>query len=120
MFHAPEEYRIKDGPKKSDARCGNNGAFEIRPLISGRLIYCICSDGMGWEHVSVSISIGRGRSKTPNWDEMCYIKDIFWDDEDIVMQLHPKKSEYVNIHPNVLHLWRPIDKEIPMPFRYVA
>lgn len=30
-------------------------------------------------------------------------------------QLHPAKSEYVNIHPYCLHLWRPLEREIPMP-----
>jgi len=32
-----------------------------------------------------------------------------------VMQIHPRKSEYVNCHPYVLHLWRPINQVIPTP-----
>lgn len=43
---------------------------------------------------------------TPNWDDMCIIKDIFWDEEDEVLQIHPAKSEYVNIKSNCLHLWK--------------
>lgn len=31
------------------------------------------------------------------------------------MQLHPKKEEYVNNMPYCLHIWKPIDKEIPTP-----
>jgi hypothetical protein len=46
---------------------------------------------------------------------MCFVKDLFWDDEDCVMQLHPKKSEYVNNSPFCLHLWRPINAIIPTP-----
>jgi hypothetical protein len=46
---------------------------------------------------------------------MAYVKDLCWDAEDVVMQLHPRKSEYVNNHPHVLHLWRPVDVEIPTP-----
>lgn len=46
---------------------------------------------------------------------MCYIKSLFWDDEEVVIQYHPKKSEYVNLHPYCLHLWKPIGIEIPTP-----
>ena len=47
---------------------------------------------------------------------MCFIKDVFWDEEDVVIQYHPKKSEYVNRHENCLHLWRPVlDDPIPTP-----
>lgn len=53
--------------------------------------------------------------RTPTWKEMVYIKDLCWDGEDVVMQLHPRKSEYVNNHPHTLHLWRPIGQEIPTP-----
>jgi hypothetical protein len=65
-----------------------------------------------WEHVSVSIA-----KKIPTWVEMCWVKALFWDDEDAVMQLHPPKSTYVNNHPNCLHLWRPVDVPIPLPDR---
>lgn len=58
--------------------------------------------------------------RTPTWDEMCFIKDQFWDAEDVVMQLHPAKSQYVNIHPNALHLWRPVGAEIPTPPAYLV
>jgi hypothetical protein len=46
---------------------------------------------------------------------MCYVKSLFWDDEEAVMQLHPPKSEWVNNHPYALHLWRPIGATIPLP-----
>ncbi len=56
----------------------------------------------GWEHVSVSV----GKRRPPNWREMCFVKDLFWDDEETVVQFHPPKSEYVNNHLTCLHLWR--------------
>jgi hypothetical protein len=37
---------------------------------------------------------------------MCFVKGLFWDDEDVAIQFHPAKSEYVNFHPFALHLWR--------------
>ena len=46
---------------------------------------------------------------------MCHVKDLCWDAEDVVMQLHPRQSEYVNNHPHVLHLWRPKVQVIPTP-----
>ena len=81
---------------------GNNGCFAI-PLKHGQAVMVIASDGAGWEHVSVS-----RRDRCPTWDEMCQVKDMFWDQEDCVVQFHPPRSEYVNFHPYCLHLWRPI------------
>lgn len=81
-----------------------------------------------WEHVSVHAYRARkaevigllGRTgapqmRTPTWDEMSYAKRLCWDDEDVVMQLHPRRSGYVNNHPHVLHLWRPRNQIIPEP-----
>ena len=46
---------------------------------------------------------------------MAYVKRICWDAEDVVVQFHPRESEYVNCHPNVLHLWRYKAAEFPTP-----
>jgi hypothetical protein len=47
---------------------------------------------------------------------MCAVKDLFWNDEDVVVQFHPAKSTYVNNHPGCLHLWRCTDgREFPTP-----
>lgn len=64
----------------------------------------------GWEHVSVSTP-----RRCPNWPEMAFVKGLFWDDEDCVIEFHPPKSTYVNNHPFCLHLWRPIDDHVRMP-----
>ena len=115
MFHVPEKYRLVTGRMASNASFGNNGAFVIpSPISERRRLVIIASDGMEWEHVSIHCERGN-ELITPFWDEMCFVKDLFWDGEDVVMQLHPKKSEYVNNHPNTLHLWRPIATEIPTP-----
>jgi len=96
----PEKYRIKEGQfASSEWEDGNNGNFII-PYQSFQLTV-IASDGYGWDHVSVSL-----RNRCPNWHEMSYIKDLFFDDEETVVQFHPKKSEYVDNHPNCLHLWK--------------
>lgn len=87
---------------------GNNGAFVFKHR--GVELCVLSGHGDGWEHVSVSTA-----SRCPTWDEMCHIKDIFWNDEEIVYQIHPAKSAYVNYHPYTLHLWRPIGQEFPLP-----
>lgn len=60
----------------------------------------------GWGHVSVSLE-----KRTPTWDEMCFIKNMFFEPEELCLQIHPKKSQYVNEHRFCLHLWQP-PKEI--------
>lgn len=63
-----------------------------------------------WEHVSIS-----RRDRCPTWEEMSAIKDVFWKETETVLQFHPKKSKYVNIMPNCLHLWRKrgVNHELP-------
>lgn len=63
-----------------------------------------------WEHVSVSC-----QNRTPTWEEMKTVKEMFWKDDETVVQFHPRQSEYVNIHEHVLHLWRiaGVNHELP-------
>lgn len=109
-FHVPNQYRFrnKSDPYGSDDSIGNYGAFFI-PFDSYTLTV-LASEGLDWEHVSVSLA-----NRTPNWREMCFIKDLFWDDNDLVIQYHPPKTEYVNNNPYALHMWRPIKLKIPLP-----
>jgi hypothetical protein len=69
--------------------------------------------GLNWEHASISVNSPKQR--IPTWQEMCIFKEMIWRDDECVMQLHPPKSNYVNTCKYCLHLWRPIDKEIPQP-----
>lgn len=105
-FHAPKHYMVNH--PKLGMGDGNNGCFRFS--YGGDLFTVIASDGAGWEHVSVSLTY-----RTPKWTEMCYIKNLFWDDEDCVVQYHPPRSDYVNNHPYCLHLWRQINKDFPIP-----
>lgn len=86
-----------------------NGKVKIINDID-KALHFIFSWGCGFEHLSVSTSV-----KTPTWEQMCFMKDIFWNDDEICMQLHPKKEEYVNNHNYCLHIWKPINQEIPTP-----
>jgi hypothetical protein len=108
-----ESARVRAGKYWSNPGEGF-GAFEIHgPCGSQILIMAsdgVGSDAAGWEHVSVSI-----KHRTPNWKEMCFVKDLFWNPEEEVVQFHPARSDYVNCHPNCLHLWRHKTAVIPMP-----
>ena len=70
----------------------------------------IFSWGFGWEHASV---VAQGRC--PTWPELCFVKDFFWQPNECVIQYHPPKTSYVNVHDYCLHLWRPRREAIPMP-----
>ncbi len=102
-FHVPEKWRVKTGPMGSTQSAGNNGQFIVRSLKLDYHVLCQASCGLGWEHVSVSMATV---DRCPTWAEMSVVKSIFWDDDDLVVQFHPPRSEYVNNHPYVLHLWR--------------
>lgn len=108
-----EQYRIRLGQWGSST--GDDfGSFRFMgPCGEGLLVIASPGDAhemVPWEHVSVST-----RHRCPNWKEMCFVKDLFWDAEEAVMQLHPPRSTWINNHPHCLHLWRPIDGKIPLP-----
>jgi hypothetical protein len=105
MFHAQEDLRMKNDPQIYHG--SPNGHFVLQSRCSEkRRLLAIATDTNGWEHVSVSVR-QNNKAETPYWDEMCQVKEAFWDEDDVVLQFHPAKAEYVNCHPNVLHLWRP-------------
>lgn len=93
------------------------GYFMIKCPETGGLLHVISSgkapsmeDEGGWEHISISL-----RKRVPNWQEMCFIKDLFWDESECAVQYHPPKAQYVNTHPYTLHLWGVCDGSLPMP-----
>ena len=95
-FVKAERYRVQNLGEWSTQKGDRFGAFEI-PTPNG-LLWVIMSDAtdeIPWEHVSVSLE-----DRCPTWEEMCWIKQLFWNEEETVLQFHPKKSQYV------LHLWR--------------
>lgn len=92
----------------------NNLGITKIPIKNKVFANCIASNEFGWEHVSVHI-VDKKIKRIPTWDEMCYVKSLFWEEEDWVIQYHPAKSEYVNNDEFVLHLWRPLTSDLPIP-----
>lgn len=91
-----------------------NGAFMVKAPTTRRMLYIIISNGDGWDHVSVSPA-ELSDQKTPTWEEMLFVKDLFFEPEETVIQYHPPQSKYINLHVGCLHLWRPQDASIPLP-----
>jgi len=97
-----------------------NAAVMGIPMLCGQIydrnlqiFFTLGFDEEGWEHAAIHVGNGR---KTPSWEVMCKAKQTFWRDDEDVVQLHPKESEYfhgIGISGKekleVLHLWRPVN-----------
>lgn len=103
-----ERYRVRRGVMASDSHYGNNGAFLVP--CGKETLMVVASDGAGWDHVSVSL-----QHRCPTWEEICFVKDLFFRDDEWAVQFHPARSAYVNDHPYCLHLWRCQSQETPKP-----
>lgn len=103
MINYPEKDRV-------GGESGEPGAFLVKDYKNTK-IFVVASDRLGWDHVSVSLS-----DRCPTWEEMCYIKNIFWLPESWVMQLHPPVKDNISTCDTCLHLWAPNSgRTIPIP-----
>jgi hypothetical protein len=113
-----DEFRVRSGSvvrhygSAGDSTCG---VFLLRSPIDHAPICVIASSGMGWDHVSVS-----RKNRIPNWIEMDHIKRKFFLPEEAAFELHVAESDHINDHQNCLHLWRPIDQDMPMPPKWMV
>ncbi len=115
MLRFPQNRRVMNGPFANSDKL--NGAFfriPVKGVLGTQWLNVIASNEGGWEHVSVTKTV-KGHAVTPSWEDMCAVKDEFWEQEDEVFQIHPKRSEYVNLHTNCLHLWRNTNEHLPTP-----
>lgn len=105
------QYRNVEAELRIYGETGNDfgGIFEVK-YQKVRTLNVIASNNDGWDHVSVSYSL-----RPPSWSEMEYIKRMFFYDHEVAMQLHVSTKDHINIHHNVLHIWRPHNIEIPLP-----
>lgn len=107
-----DKYRVNNHPALPETPSGASYGFFRVPL-RGAVLAVMSSgshNGSEWEHVSVST-----QSRCPTWEELCIIKDMFWGEDETVIQFHPKKSNYVNVHKYCLHLWKNTRYEHTLP-----
>lgn len=104
--------RITWGPMATTEADGCNGAWRIKLKGQASTVNAtvITSNGEGWEHLSVVLERGL-----PTWDMMQQLKELFWEPEDCVIQIHAPRSQHVNNHSRCLHLWRCTKYSMPMP-----
>lgn len=123
-LHELDRYRITSGPliehwrgDVGDELCGafqiptrssqrglstaTTGSYKIRVIVSGL---------EGWDHVSVSL-----QHRTPSWEEMEFIKRLFFKPEAVCYQLHVAEAEHLSAHPYCLHIWRCHNIDVPLP-----
>lgn len=88
------------------------GRFGLRTNAGVTLVVLVSpgSEDIPWQHVSVST-----RTRCPTWEEMAWVKSLFFEDEEVVVQFHPPRSQYVNHHPFCLHLWKHNALSFPLP-----
>lgn len=110
-----EKYRDNSNEKFKSPKGVNYGLFIIPKI--GDALKVISSGNSednpyakGWEHVSVSL-----KKRCPTWDEMSFIKKLFWRDDETVIQFHPKNEKYVNEMRYCLHLWKKVNHDYELP-----
>ena len=108
------QYRVKLWGMYGDS---SNGKFIIPRRNKSGYYQIVASDGLNWDHISVSLLDSQKDivERCLRWEEMCEIKEMFFLDTETVVQIHPKKEDYINDHPYVLHLWRPNKMRMPLP-----
>ncbi|MEM7789269.1 MAG: hypothetical protein AAF594_16240 [Bacteroidota bacterium] len=124
--------RIRKGRMASDESSGLTGLFLLSPPASlygeddpgkGRIAVIatdpasmdrgdfMTAEEAAWEHVSVSV---KGLGRTPTWEEMAWVKRLFWLPTETVIEYHPPEAEYVN-NTEALHLWRRVGQDVDRP-----
>lgn len=88
----------------------SGGVFSVPNPHSMYPLRVIATISQGWEHVSVSL-----QHRCPRWEEMEHVKRMFFNENEVVIQLHVAEKNHVNCHPFCLHLWRPMKGHIPTP-----
>jgi len=100
--------RVLEGFKIAGDPGAVDGAYVL--FHRGQRLNVIASNGGGWDHVSVSTA-----TRCPTWEEMEYVRSLFFRGSETVMQLSVPRAQHINNHPHCLHLWRPQQCEIPRP-----
>lgn len=113
-WHHVDQFR-EGGDHPYASPWGAPYGFFMIPGPCAQVLKVIVSDGhldpkYPWDHVSVSC-----KNRCPNWQEMEFIKHLFFKEDEWAMQLHAPPTKHINCHPFVLHIWRPLNAEIPLP-----
>lgn len=118
-LHELEQYRCRHFEDKlgglSEEERGLVGVFQVPVKSSKRPLRVIVSragvpGSCGWDHASISLP-----NRCPTWEEMDYIKRLFFKPDEVCFQLHPAESDHISNHKYCLHIWRNENWDIPLP-----
>lgn len=62
------------------------------------------ANGTQWTHASCI-----REDRLPSWEDLKAVKRWFIGNDRAAVQTLPKEADYVNVHPNCLHLWAPME-----------
>lgn len=100
----PKDYKAVDRKEDGTMWRSSDG---LTVIMSG----AIEADGNRWIHVSVS-----HKRRMPRWQELALLKDWLIGEERNVVQVMPRRSQWVNLHENCLHMFAPVDpSDYPLP-----
>jgi hypothetical protein len=95
-------------------REGMSLGFSARPLqtviLSGGY-----RDDVPWLHVSTAWS-----NRLPSFEELREVREVFFDDALVAVQVFPPKAEYINVHPYCLHLYARADERTVPDLRIIG
>lgn len=106
------KYRVNLPDYEQVADDSIQGAFVI-PYANAEL-RIVSSNGAGWDHVSVSVA-----GRCPTWDEMHWIRKLFFEPNETVIQIDPPEHDYVSFHRHTLHMWRNQRQVIDLPPKWM-
>ena len=86
-LNALNKYRIVLPIPGGEGDAGN-GLFQFGPC------RVVASNQDGWDHVSVSLP-----NRCPTWSEMESVRNMFFTEDAVVMQLSVARSDHINLHP---------------------
>lgn len=95
----PERVRLADGRELVKQRAEGHAFYQCQ---DGMRV--MVSDDAGphgtLRHVSVSY-----RVRDPRWAELKLVREAFFDPDQDVMIVLPRRGQYVNVHQHCFHLW---------------
>lgn len=91
---APSGFRFE--VKGEDGRAFRSPSLGLTVIVSG----AVEADGKPWVHLSLA-----RKSRIPSYDDMSLVRRLFLGEDVKSIQVFPKKEQYVNLNPYVLHLF---------------
>ena len=110
-FKGIEKHRLKGNP---DYPAGDKGTMQGSFYFEEEHLLVVVKSINKWESCEVAVCgfIAGGieyATRCPTWNEMCFVKDMFWSEDEVCIQYHPDKKNYMGNVPgcNILMIHKP-------------